>query len=481
MEHLDACHFTATQPAEQYRPEFSEEVLAAIESDISKKERHRRFSSITAKLALPLTLLALGGSAETAPAVEKARTSPVTADSGSSLNMDRPAQFQVVQPRAAGQHLETGAQDDGAVMSGDPVRIERALTVGREMGATWWRLMVHPKDVATDEDKAEVLAVAERVKAHGYKLNVAASGEGVKWTRKSVRRYMRDMASLLNNKADSLAIFNEPNYENKYNQGWLIRIPGMTLPETYGYLYRQAQAELEDVAPELEVWFGELNSRSGKTPKEGWRTSLQFFEKSVACPSPRKKCRPIQTDAFTYHPYSLDSSLMKKSQRRGEYGMSRLADINAKLFQLYLQGKIQTPEGDMPPLRITEIAWLAKTRQEDKKLAKLERAQGRPSGIRNRFKPEQHRAANYIHSLRIACGIANVKSLSVYGIETPHEDWPGWFNAALIDSTGRWLPTAHSFRRFVVRHSECVKTHLNTDPPVSSTTKKSKNITYAGH
>lgn len=428
-------------------------------------ERRHTFGKIAAKLALPLALLSLGGAATPAVAAENiVQPEPIMAPANPSSSYIE-KKLQVLNAENMRRHVELGGQDEGAVNSIDPTRTESAMVFSKNLGASWWRIMLHPNDTKTEEGWEKYDIAVGLANKHKLKVNITATCEGVQWTEESIKQYVSDIALRYGDKIKSIAICNEPNYENEVNKGWLIRLPGMDLPESYGSIFRWAEERLRKIAPELDVWFGELSSKPGITPEEKWRTLLEFFERAVACPDDKDTCPPVTADAATTHGYQLTSNPLYPSPVKGEIGIGSAEQINMLLVLLYAVGKIQTPDGKVPPFLITEMAQLASTRDEGKKLDELARRTGKISGIRKRFTSEKVRSTNYRNMIRVACSIANLRVLMIYGVNSPDPAWPGWFNPALRDVDGTSLPTANTIRSQAKNNTACIKSPFLQSKP----------------
>jgi hypothetical protein len=432
------------------------------------------YGSAAAKLALSLSILTLGATAERAAAAESAQTSSTPEVVRPKLTGNQISKhLQPLNAETMTQHVGVGAQDEGVVNSGDPARVDSAMDFARnEQGATWWRAMFGHADLTTEEGLARFDTVIAHAEKHGLKLNITLKCNLVQWNTKSIRQMVRTIATRHPGKIDSISICNEPNYENKRDKGWLRRLRGMTLPETYGFLYEEAYDEIQKVNKELglgiKVWFGELSSKPGITPKEGWVTMTQFLIKTVEYLQKRqgKNAKPVNMDAATAHPYQLTSNPLYPSPNKNEMGMGSLANFNATLVALHAKGAIQTEDGGLPSLNVTEIAWLANTRNERKKLLQIQKRTGKISGIIDRFIPERLRSVYYRNSIRKMCTIRNANLFFTYGINSPDPEWEGWFNVALRDKHGKMLPTARDMKTEVTRNSACIKSPLSGNTPL---------------
>ena len=348
-------------------------------------------------------------------------------------------------------HLEIWSEDDSAVMSMDVARADRVLSMATAMGATIERLQVHPPDVQRNDFSREDFAVNEMIK-NGLEPSLVITCENVNWTTASYYKHVKRVARHFVGRVTDFATCNEPDYGK---DTWLRHLPHRSKAQSANILYNVGRRAITQVIPGAVMNYGEATS-------EGRSTITKFFHDSVACPPKRKACPAVVMDYVSIHPYTLTSPPNKPSRIAGEQGMSALGKIEQQVHKEYVAGRIRTPDGQEPKLRITEIGWWQATRNE-KQNPDL------PPKLRRRFIGPQQRALYTHETLDMSCSDPRVTGLNFYGFETPEQAWGGWWNTPFIDAEGKPVPAYRTVKYFARNHPECVQTDPGDTSPTPDT------------
>lgn len=347
-------------------------------------------------------------------------------------------------------HLDVGLQDDGPVTSGNPARADRVLSLGKNMGATSWRIMVHPADFLNGTLNYDF--ASERIAGHGLEMSITPSCENMQWTEDTFRDYMLAVAKQFSSdeneamNATRFSVCNEPNY-----LGWLEPMPGMTVAQTYHHLYPIGYKAIKDHAPDAKVMLGSLNSQQRPL------NPLQFLREITDCPE-GEECTPIITDGVVFNLYQLTSRPTKPSPVPGEVGIGSLDDVVREVLQLYIDGKLETEDHKLPPIYIDEFGYMVSTRPEEKqRLADMKKA-GISSVYSKRYMSDKRRAKYYKQVIDLVCDHENVVGLSFYGFESPEYGWGGLWNTSLLKPDGELLKASYNaLKSTIQRRSDCVK------------------------
>jgi hypothetical protein len=219
------------------------------------------------------------------------------------------------------------------------------------------------------------------------------------------------------------AIWNEPNWPS-----WLA--PARAAARIYRRLYLAGWTAIRRADPDAVVLIGELAPMG---PPEAAIPPLRFL-RGVTCRDrafrPTRRCRPLLTNGFAHHPYSLrwrpdwrppdPDDVTIGSLGRLRYVLRRLARVHA----------LETPNGRAPDLYLTEFGWHAHSRT-----------------IRE---PERSRYA--VDSFRIALREPHVRQLLWYQlVAPPRGDGPRSWDTALLDANGHARRIFKAVRRWANR------------------------------
>ena len=226
----------------------------------------------------------------------------------------------------------------------------------------------------------------------------------------AVRRYKGEVATY--------SIWNEPNW-------WSSLKPNPVAPMLYRGLYRAGYTAVKRVDPSAHVLIGELASIG----YPGAAIAPLRFLRELLCRTstlrPWGKCSPLLADGFAVHPYTLrwPPSYPGKGGNDVTTGsISRLVRLLAALAKLHA---LSTPDGQAPPVYLTEYGWSPK------------------------YFSELRRATMASTALGIVSRQPQVKEIVWYQLAAPPAHRPALWDTALLNRRGQITPIFTALRAWI--------------------------------
>jgi Cellulase (glycosyl hydrolase family 5) len=339
----------------------------------------------------------------------------------------QPAQAQARAP------LALGIQDDAVLLPayfGYPGRSPRAPRLGAnraldeaaalgislvKLKAQWSSL--EPRRGVVD---TSVLAAAvDRVRRRGMTVMVLLTGPAPGWANptrrtsavrpdaKAFGRFAAAVATALNGRVESYAVWNEPNWPTSLR-------PRAEAAQRYRWLYKRAFQAIRAADPGARIVFGNLAPLGDPEPAI---PPLRFLRK-VLCldsrdrPRPELRCAPLQTDGIGLHPYTLRWSPTYPG-RQDDATTGSLQRFIAHVDRFAAAGALRSATG--APLPVDLIEWGV--------------------AARSRFLPARVRGRLVTAGLALVCAQRRVRSLVWYQLVGPPPGPRAW-DTGLLTYTG---------------------------------------------
>lgn len=323
--------------------------------------------------------------------------------------------------------LRIGSQDEAAVVNNSDKKANAALFLGKAMGATEYRLIVHRNKFYDKIYRDRYDATVNAALKCGYDVQITLAGENYQWTERSAEKFGATVARHFRGRVYRYGSFNEPNYP-----GWLDSMPGKTQAETARIAYDGLRKGIKQGGgKKVQLFFGELSSMV---------YPAKFLKEAA-----NARSTPLVTDeCVSIHPYMFPSKKITKMpslKNESVTANSRMIGVDGHhvykqvIENLYKQGKLKTPKGKMPGLCYNEFALMSES----------------PSEVRNM--PEKVRTGIYKKLIRKFSGDSTVKNLTFYQMDYANEAW----NSGFVNVFRHVMPAWYGVRDAVLanrRHIE---------------------------
>ena len=335
--------------------------------------------------------------------------------------------------------FELGIQDDrlllGAPITADGASIEPSvgLAAAQRLGVRNVKLLVRWAAVAPTSKTAPDLSrydhAVDLARASGFRVQLTLDGPAPAWAtandrvgnhRPSANAFARlagVVATHFRGRVGRYAIWNEPNWHGHLT-------PVRQAPRLYRALYRAGWEAIRRADPGARVLFGEL-APLGRP--EAATPPLRFLRQAT-CSDQRwraaRRCRPLRTDGFAHHPYTLRWHPAFPGVSPDDVTTGSLGRLVTALRCLARRGALRTPAGRTPPLYLTEWGWHARSLRI-------------PEPLRSRFIAD---------GLALIARQPSVREVIWYQLVGTADPAPHW-DTGLLDPDGEPRPAYAALRR----------------------------------
>jgi hypothetical protein len=340
-------------------------------------------------------------------------------------------------PPAVG--FELGIQDDrlllGAPITADGASIGPSVGLGaaRRLGVRSVKMLIHWAAVAPTAKTAPDLGryddAVDLARASGFRVQLTLDGPAPAWATANRRvgsqrpsanafgRLAAVVAAHFKGRVGRYAIWNEPNWHRHLT-------PTHQAPQLYRALYRAGWKAIRRVDPAARVLFGELAPLGRPEPA----TPPLRFLREATCSDRRwheaRPCRPLRTDGFAHHPYTLRWHPAFPGVSADDVTTGSLGRLVGALRRLARRGALRTPAGHTPPLYLTEWGWHARSVRI-------------PEPLRSRFIAD---------GLLLIARQPSVREVVWYQLVGTAEPAPHW-DTGLLEADGEPRPAYAALRR----------------------------------
>jgi hypothetical protein len=301
-------------------------------------------------------------------------------------------------PANAAKGLEIGLQDDGQLLSDNPLVRQNALEHARALGATALRTNLHWAKVVSDPEAAAAPApptydfervdrMVDEAAAYGIRVQITITGPAPAWASgdgkvSTVRpdpvrfgEFAGAVAAHFRGRVRAFSIWNEPNWHRllvpesicadvrvakpKRKRGGKGRKATVarrqcvkTAARLYRGLYQSAYAAIKTADPAVKVWIGETNPYVNRRKMS--TAPLAFIRQMVCADKIVRGCTggALKADGYAHHPYAFDRAPNKPFPGRDNVTLGSLGQLRAQLKAL--RSKLQVAGGS---IYLTEFAY----------------------------------------------------------------------------------------------------------------------------